>query len=122
MSGTNYDYALTQLYAALKLDPPLTFDPVISLQVGSFVCNVSEHPADHLLMFIELPAIDDVRWGEQNLFCQDTCKPVIGVDPLTGMQILWNRQALAQLDRAMVHHQLEQLVQAAHDLTGAETA
>ncbi|WP_256586237.1 hypothetical protein [Pseudomonas sp. PONIH3] len=38
------------------------------------------------------------------------------------MQILWNRQALAQLDRAMVHHQLEQLVQAAHDLTGAETA
>ncbi|MBI6951505.1 CesT family type III secretion system chaperone [Pseudomonas sp. CCOS 191] len=122
MSGTNYDYALTQLYAALKLEPPTTFEPVISLRAGPYVCNVTEHPADHLLMFIELPAIDDIRWGEQNLFCQDTSKPVIGVDPLTDMQILWNRQPLAQLDRAMVHHQLEQLVQAAHDLVGDETA
>ncbi|MCE0917185.1 MULTISPECIES: CesT family type III secretion system chaperone [unclassified Pseudomonas] len=121
MPGTNYDYALTQLYAALKLDPPVAFEPVISLRVGTHVCNVTEHPADQLLMFIELPAIDDVRWGQQNLFCQDACKPVLGLDPITGCQVLWNRQSLMQMDRAMVHHQLEQLVQAAHDLADGET-
>lgn len=120
MPGSNYDYALTQLYAALKLEPPAAFEPVISLRVGPHVCNVTEHPADHLLMFIELPALDDVRWGEQNLFCQDLCKPLLGADPLTGMQVLWNRQSLLQMDRAMVHHQLEQLVQAAHDLVAGE--
>ncbi|QXH58416.1 CesT family type III secretion system chaperone [Pseudomonas maumuensis] len=122
MSGTNYDYALTQLYAALKLEPPLAFEPVISLRAGPYVCNVTEHPADQLLMFIELSAIDDVRWGEQNLFCQDTCKPVLGVDPLTGLQVIWNRQSLLQMDRAQVYHQLEQLVQAANDLAEDKTA
>ncbi|MBC3437512.1 CesT family type III secretion system chaperone [Pseudomonas sp. BW16M2] len=121
MPGTNYDYALTQLYAALKLEPPVAFEPVISLRVGTHVCNVTEHPADQLLMFIELPATDGVGWGQQNLFCQDLCKPMLGVDPLTGMHVLWNRQPLAQMDRAMVHHQLEQLVQAAHDLADSET-
>ncbi|WP_252091026.1 CesT family type III secretion system chaperone [Pseudomonas sp. MWU13-3659] len=122
MSSNNYEYALQQLCTSLDLEAPRTFDSVVSLQVGNHVCNITEHPADQLLMFIELQPLDDAPVGEQNLFCQDLCKPILGVDPLSHSKILWNRQSLGQMDRAMVHHQLEQLVQAAEELTGGEAA
>lgn len=118
MPSTTYHYALTHLYNALNLQPPSHFDPVVSLQAGQYICNITEHPADHLLMFMELQVPEGTPIAEQNLFCQELCKPMLGADPLTGTDILWNRQPLAQLDRPGVHHQLEQLLQAAHDLTG----
>lgn len=122
MPNTNYEYTLRQLCASLNLEAPSAFESVVSLQVGTHVCNITEHPADHLLMFIELEQLGDAPTDEQNLFCQDICKPLIGTDPLTGSRILWNRQALIQMNRSMIHHQLEQLVQAAETLTGGETA
>jgi hypothetical protein len=52
----------------------------------------------------------------QNLFSQDPCKPVLGFDPDDLTPVLWSRQPLQQVDRAQIHHQLEQLVHAASEI------
>ena len=54
---------------------------------------------------------------EQNLFSQDPCKPVLGLDPVSRERVLWSRQHLQQMDRTIAHYQLEQLVHVAEQLS-----
>ncbi|MCG8291477.1 CesT family type III secretion system chaperone [Pseudomonas entomophila] len=89
----------------------------MSLQVGTQVCTLSEHPVDHLLMFTEITPHPEALMAEQNLHCQDLCKPVIGRDPQSQAYILWNRQSLMQMDQAQVLHQFSLLVAAAQTLS-----
>ncbi|MNJ38347.1 CesT family type III secretion system chaperone [Pseudomonas alkylphenolica] len=118
MNSEYFNKALQQLCIAIELPTPNPIEPVMSLKIGPYVCSISEHPADHLLMFMELDPKAEAAIDTQNMYCQDLCKPVLGRDPLTGMQLLWSRQSLLQLDRSQAHHQLEQLVEAAQSLSG----
>jgi len=113
-----YRYALRQLCLSLGLTEPATLEEVTSLQVGDYACHLTEHPVDHLLMFISLASVVDALVPVQNLFSQELCKPLLGTDPATGALVLWNRQCLTQMDRTMVYHQLETLIQAAEHLSG----
>ncbi|HEH9443683.1 CesT family type III secretion system chaperone [Pseudomonas aeruginosa] len=111
-----YRAAIHQLFLALDLPTPNDEESVLSLQVGPHLCHLAEHPTDHLLMFTRQEGQGDATANEQNLFSQDPCKPILGRDPESGERLLWNRQPLQLLDRAQIHHQLEQLVAAAEEL------
>jgi hypothetical protein len=115
----HYRYAISQLCLALNLSVPAKIEDVISLQVGDYACHLTEHPIDNLLMFISLTSIDESLVPAQNLFSQELCKPLLGVDPATGAKVLWNRLDLKQMDRATAHNQLETLVSTAEHLSGA---
>lgn len=118
MISNLFHQTLTQLCIAIDLQPPNSVEQVISLKIGPYVCSLTEHPVDHILMFMELEPKVSAASEEQNMYCQDLCKPVIGRDPVTGMLLLWNRQPMHSIDRAQVHHQLDLLVAAAQDLSG----
>lgn len=113
----HFQEAIKQLYLSLSLPPPTAIESVTSLQLDSHVCHLTEHPVGYLLMFINVTPTEHAPVEEQNLFSQDPCKPVLGLDPISQDRVLWNRQHLLQMDRAMAHHQLEQLVHAACQLT-----
>lgn len=110
-----YQAAIRQLFLSLNLPNQDHEESVISLQIGAHLCHLTEHPTDYLLMFTRLEEAQKSVTA-QNLFSQDPCKPVLGYDPESGERVLWNRQPLQQLDRAQIHHQLEQLVAAADEL------
>ena len=112
-----YQYVLKQLCMALDMPEPQEFDEVTSLQVGEHVCHLTEHPTDHLLIFTRIEPTEGQQAQEQNLFSQELCKPTLGLDAETDTQVLWNRQSLLQMDRAMIHHQLEMLIEAAERLS-----
>ncbi len=110
-----YRAAIHQLFLALDIPAPNDEEEVVSLQVGRHLCHLAEHPTDHLLMFTRLEGQQEAEITAQNLFSQDPCKPLLGRDPESGELVLWNRQPLQLLDRAQIHHQLEQLVAAADE-------
>lgn len=122
MTSDLFNETLTQLCIAVDLQPPNSVEQVISLKIGPYVCSLTEHPTDHILMFTELEPKAGAASEEQNMYCQDLCKPVIGRDPVTGMLLLWNRQPMHSIDRAQIHHQLDLLVAAAQDLSGLTSA
>jgi hypothetical protein len=115
--SSQYQAVIKELYLSLSLPEPAIIEMVTSLQLDSYVCHLTEHPADYLLMFVSVAPLESAPIDEQNLFSQDPCKPVLGLDPVSQSKVLWNRQHLMQMDRAMVHHQLEQLVDAAERLS-----
>ncbi|MDM5133685.1 CesT family type III secretion system chaperone [Aeromonas piscicola] len=115
--NTLYHAAIHQLFLSLSLPAPQQEDSVTSLQIGELTCHLTEHPANYLLMFTRLEAATSAQAAAQNLFSQDPCKPVLGFDSQTLNPVLWNRQPLQQLERAQIHHQLEQLVSAADELS-----
>ncbi|WMI97531.1 CesT family type III secretion system chaperone [Pseudomonas chlororaphis subsp. aurantiaca] len=114
---SQYQTLIKELYLSLSLPEPTIIESVTSLQLDSHVCHLTEHPADYMLMFVSVEPSGHALVDEQNLFSQDPCKPVLGLDPVGQGKVLWNRQHLMQMDRAMVHHQLEQLVSVASELT-----
>jgi len=120
MHSERFEEAFRQLCLSIDLDPPANMEEIMSLKVGPYVCTFSEHPADFMLMFIEIEPLADAPIAEQNLHCQDVCKPVMGRDPLSKSDILWNRQPLMHLDRAQIHHQFSVLVAAAQALSGLD--
>ena len=111
-----YHAAIHQLFLSLSLPEPQQEESVTSLQIGELTCHLTEHPANYLLMFTRLDAATSVQAAAQNLFSQDPCKPVLGFDAESLTPVLWSRQPLQQLDRAQIHHQLEQLVHAASEI------
>ncbi|MBP3996467.1 CesT family type III secretion system chaperone [Pseudomonas koreensis] len=113
----HFQAAIKQLYLSLSLPAPSTIDPITSLQLDRHVCHLTEHPVGYLLMFVSVTPDEHAPIEEQNLFSQDICKPVLGFDTVSQGRVLWSRQPLLQMDRAMVHHQLEQLVCAARQLS-----
>jgi Tir chaperone protein (CesT) family len=113
----HFEEAIKQLYHSLSLSPPVTTEWVTSLQVGDHLCHLTEHPADYLLMFVPVTPAAHAMTEEQNLFSQDPCKPILGLDPVSQGRVLWSRQHLLKMDRATAYHQLEQLVHAANELS-----
>ena len=95
-----YHAAIHQLFLSLSLPAPQQEETVTSLQVGELTCHLTEHPANYLLMFTRLDAATSTQAAAQNLFSQDPCKPVLGVDAESLTPVLWSRQPLQQLDRA----------------------
>lgn len=114
---SQYQAAIRELCLSLSLPEPEIIESVTSLQLDTHVCHLTEHPADYMLMFVSVTPSAHVSVDEQNLFSQDPCKPVLGLDPVSQGKVLWSRQHLMQMDRAMVHHQLEQLVHVASQLS-----
>lgn len=112
-----YHAAIHQLFLSLYLPVPQQEESVTSLQIGELTYHLTEHPANYLLMFTRLDTATGVQASAQNLFSQDPCKPVLGFDSQTLSPVLWNRQPLQQLERAQIHHQLEQLVFAVDELS-----
>ncbi|MDF8329024.1 CesT family type III secretion system chaperone [Aeromonas salmonicida] len=112
-----YHAAIHQLFLSLSLPQPQQEESVTSLQIGELTCHLTEHPANYLLMFTRLDAATSAQAAAQNLFSQDPCKPVLGFDAESLTPVLWSRQPLQQLDRAQIHHQLEQLISAADELS-----
>lgn len=111
-----YHAAIHQLFLSLSLPQPQQEESVTSLQIGDLTCHLTEHPANYLLMFTRLEVASGAQAAVQNLFSQDPCKPVLGFDPDDLTPVLWSRQPLQQVDRAQIHHQLEQLVHAASQI------
>lgn len=117
MSGQFFNL-IKELYLALSLPEPDEINSVSSFQVGNQLCHVTEHPVDYMLMFVTVVPVLGALAAEQNIFSQDPCRPVLGLDPVSQSQVLWSRQSMAYMDRALIHHQLEQLVFAADKLMG----
>jgi len=115
--STAYLRVIEHLLTRLSIAQPDTIDSVTSLQLDEFTCHLTEHPTDHLLMFTSITPALEAPIDEQNLFCQDLCKPLLGRDPLSQEQILWSRQPLFQMEHHMAVHQLEQLIHAAEQLS-----
>ena len=115
--STLYHAAIHQLFLSLSIPAQQDEENITSLQIGERVYHLAEHPANSLLMFTRLEEATGAQAAAQNLFSQDPCKPVLGFDPQDLAPVLWNRQPLQQLDRTGIHHQLEQLVSAADELS-----
>lgn len=118
-----YALAINELYKALGLDAPTEIEEVISLQVGEMVCHLTEHPADSLLIFSSLGAVEEfdvLQLLNHNMFSQELRKPVAAIDETSGNVILWNRQSLLSADGQSSYQQLELLSQACDALTGAD--
>jgi hypothetical protein len=112
-----FEETIMQLCHSLSLSAPVTIERVTSLQVGDHLCHLTEHPADFLLMFVSVVPATHAMTEEQNLFSQDPCKPILGLDPVSQGWVLWSRQHLQQMGRVTAYHQLEQLVHAANQLS-----
>ncbi|MFK7606635.1 MULTISPECIES: CesT family type III secretion system chaperone [unclassified Pseudomonas] len=113
-----YETLMIELNVALSLPKPEYIQSVSSFRIGEDVFHVTEHPADYVLMFATVEPSEDAPVIEQNIFSQDPCRPVLGKEPQSNSYILWNRQPIAQLGRAQIHYQLEQLAYAANQLAG----
>ena len=111
-----YHAAIHQLFLSLSLPEPQQEESVTSLQIGELTCHLTEHPPNYQLIFTRPDAPTSAQAPAQNLFSQDPCKPVLGFDAESLTPVLWSRQPLQQLDRAQIHHQLEQLVHAASEI------
>ncbi|PXX54012.1 Tir chaperone protein (CesT) family protein [Pseudomonas sp. LAMO17WK12:I10] len=113
----HYQDIVKQLHLSLSLPAPREIEQVTSFKIGDHACHLTEHPAGYMLMFSPLTPDAHALTEEQNIFSQDPCKPVLGLDPVSRERVLWSRQHLLQLDQDTAHHQLEQLVHAAEQLS-----
>lgn len=115
MISQQYHFAITTLYQAVQLPVPYQIESVNSLQIGDYVCHITEHPAGQLLMFVNIGNIEFLNKEAllaTNMFSQELAKPVFSVDEKDKATIVWSRSSLMNSDRQDIYRQLELLTQA----------